>query len=197
MNKNQLRELLEGLTTSFVEVANTIANTKKEPEDKRELMHVKQTNKKSHQKKVEEELGNLSEKIEQIALNYVASTSNRPKVPVDDDRCWSARDAEKRHIARNCLLERKQKRDPEERQSTNYVGWVDPYDNNPEGWVEDDVYTLAEKRHQPYPEREDAPPLPNHGEGLTHGCTLMSSGYTLSIKVGRSRCLSPIPANDL
>ena len=41
MNKDQLRELLEGLTTSFAEVANTIANTKKEPEDRRELTHVK------------------------------------------------------------------------------------------------------------------------------------------------------------
>ncbi|CAG8629998.1 186_t:CDS:2 [Gigaspora rosea] len=41
MNKDQLRELLESLTTSFAQVANTIANTKKEPEDKRELMHVK------------------------------------------------------------------------------------------------------------------------------------------------------------
>ncbi|CAG8528441.1 17540_t:CDS:1 [Gigaspora rosea] len=41
MNKDQLRELLEGLTTSFTEVANTIANTKREPEDKRELTHVK------------------------------------------------------------------------------------------------------------------------------------------------------------
>ena len=41
MNKDQLRELLEGLTTSFAEVANTIANTKKEPEDRRELTHMK------------------------------------------------------------------------------------------------------------------------------------------------------------
>ncbi|CAG8829048.1 8700_t:CDS:2, partial [Gigaspora rosea] len=72
----------------------------------------KQTNEKSHQKKVEEELGNLSQKIEQIAPNYAASTSNRPKAPVDNDRCRSARD---------------------------------------EGWVEDEVYALAEKYHQPYP----------------------------------------------
>ncbi|CAG8816040.1 11794_t:CDS:2, partial [Gigaspora rosea] len=41
MNKDQLRELLEGLTTFFAEVANTIANTKKNLEDKRELTHVK------------------------------------------------------------------------------------------------------------------------------------------------------------
>ncbi|CAG8450045.1 3578_t:CDS:2 [Gigaspora rosea] len=71
MNKDQLRELLEGLTTSFAEVANTIANTKKNPEDKRELTHVK----------VEEELGNLSQKIEQIALNYAASTRTGPRHP--------------------------------------------------------------------------------------------------------------------
>ncbi|CAG8515383.1 7216_t:CDS:2 [Gigaspora rosea] len=41
MNKDQLRELLEGLTTSFAKVSNTIANTKKELENKRELTHVK------------------------------------------------------------------------------------------------------------------------------------------------------------
>ncbi|CAG8655895.1 22829_t:CDS:2 [Gigaspora margarita] len=131
MNKNQLWELLEELTISFAEVANTLVNTRREPEDKQD-----------HQKKVEEELGNLSQKIEQIALNYAASTSRTgPRPPVMTIS----------HITHNCLLERKQKRNPKERQSTNYVGWADPYDNNQKGWVEDKVYALAEKCHQPYP----------------------------------------------
>ncbi|CAG8815231.1 1864_t:CDS:1, partial [Gigaspora rosea] len=41
MNKSQLKELLDGLTTSFAQVATTIANSKKDPEEKRELTHVK------------------------------------------------------------------------------------------------------------------------------------------------------------
>ncbi|CAG8846836.1 33348_t:CDS:2, partial [Gigaspora margarita] len=141
-------------------------------------------------KKIEEELGNLSQKIEQIALNYAASTSNRPKVPFDDDRRWSARDGDKRrsnwpgesrkdgtkeprrditcfkcgeigHIARCCLSERKPKRDPEERHGTNYVGWFNPYDNDPEAWDENEVYALGtwENRLRP---RDDL--LENLGE---------------------------------
>ncbi|CAG8695456.1 36608_t:CDS:2 [Gigaspora margarita] len=108
----------------------------------------RQTNEKSHQKKVKEELGNLSQKIEQITLNYDALTLNWPKAPSNNDQCWNPYDS---HIACNCLSERKQKRDPKECQSTNYMGWVDPYNNNQEGLVKDEVYALAEKCHQPYP----------------------------------------------
>ncbi|CAG8458631.1 10479_t:CDS:2 [Scutellospora calospora] len=41
MNKEQLKELLEGLTDSFTQVANTITNVKKEPGERRELTHAK------------------------------------------------------------------------------------------------------------------------------------------------------------
>ncbi|CAG8511152.1 3161_t:CDS:10, partial [Gigaspora rosea] len=116
------------IDTLFAEVATTIANNRREPEDKRELTH--QTSNKGHQRKVKEELGNLSQKIEQIALNYAVSTSNWPKSRKDgikeprrDITCF--RYGEIVHIARRCLSERKPKRDPEERQS--------------------------KKRHQPYP----------------------------------------------
>ncbi|CAG8857624.1 1085_t:CDS:1, partial [Gigaspora margarita] len=55
------------------------------------------------------------------------------------------------HIARRCLSERKLKRDPEERHGTNYVGWFNPYDNDPEAWDENEVYALGEKRPLPHP----------------------------------------------
>ncbi|CAG8586104.1 16500_t:CDS:2, partial [Gigaspora rosea] len=87
--------------------------------------------------------------------------------PVDNDRCWSARDSEKRRTywtedSRKLITVcRKAKKGLEERQSTNYAGWVD---NNQEGWVEDKVYALVVKRYQPYPVNEgDAPPIPNLG----------------------------------
>ncbi|CAG8523916.1 7615_t:CDS:2 [Gigaspora margarita] len=120
MNKNQLQELLEGLTISFAEVANTLVNTRRELKDKREA--------------------NCS-KLRHINLEPAQG-------PGDNDQHQNPHNG---HIARNCFSERKQKRDPEERQSTNYMGWADPYDNNQEGWVEDKVYALAEKCHQPYP----------------------------------------------
>ncbi|CAG8765061.1 22427_t:CDS:2, partial [Cetraspora pellucida] len=56
MNKDQLKELLDGLTTSFA-----------------------QTQEKGYQKKLKEELGNLSQKIEQIALNYATLNEQHTK----------------------------------------------------------------------------------------------------------------------
>ncbi|CAG8666000.1 14210_t:CDS:2, partial [Gigaspora rosea] len=101
MNKNQLRELLEGLTTFFAEVANMIANTRREPKDKREYLTTMIDAGVHVMKKDEEPTGRKS--------------------------------YEKKH------------------RSTNYVGWLDLYDNSQEAWDETEIYALGEKRSQPYP----------------------------------------------
>ncbi|CAG8609354.1 954_t:CDS:2, partial [Dentiscutata heterogama] len=81
MNKDQLKELLEGLTTSFAQVANTIANSKKDPEERRELTHNRPKESRgenkwksegSSEKRCEPKKGNEEKKVN----NYVEVTTS-------------------------------------------------------------------------------------------------------------------------
>ncbi|CAG8696824.1 7789_t:CDS:1, partial [Dentiscutata heterogama] len=49
-----------------------------------------------HQKRLEEELGNLSKKIKKIILNYAALIENRPKEPHGKNKWKNKGNQEKR-----------------------------------------------------------------------------------------------------
>ncbi|CAG8563934.1 6070_t:CDS:1, partial [Cetraspora pellucida] len=82
---------------------------------------------KGHQKKLEEELGNLSQKIEKIILNYDTLNEQRTDESHGESRWRNDKDQERHHetrkgftcynyketshITHNCLLEKKLKRD--------------------------------------------------------------------------------------
>ncbi|CAG8639267.1 5147_t:CDS:2 [Cetraspora pellucida] len=149
MNKDQLKELLDSLTTSFTQVATTITNSKKDPEDQRELTY---TQEKGHQKKLEEELGNLFQKIEQIDLNYTALSEKCSKEPCIESRWKSNSDQEKcrevrkritcyncsevGYIAQHCLS-KKTPRISSEHKPSNYIRKSVSYSSD-EGWKEDE-----------------------------------------------------------
>ncbi|CAG8609491.1 40506_t:CDS:2, partial [Gigaspora margarita] len=126
---------MQGKAATFVTMAElkdldkAITKTRKAEASK---YYSKQTFDKSYQRKVEEELENLLQKIEQITLKYAPEKSQKDgvKEPKRDIICF--RCGEIGHIAQCCLSERKPKRESEKHQSTNYIGWFNPYDNGQE-----------------------------------------------------------------
>ncbi|CAG8639578.1 22002_t:CDS:2, partial [Gigaspora margarita] len=87
---------------------------------------------------------------------------DRPKEPRRDIICFRCGGIG--HIAWNFLSEKNPKRNSEEHQSTNYMGWADLYDNCQEAWNETEN-TLGEKRPQPYPSNNRESELPQTNMG--------------------------------
>ncbi|CAG8797024.1 22763_t:CDS:2, partial [Gigaspora rosea] len=123
---DQLKKLLDGLTTSFAQVASTISNSKNDLEEEGTVSepdtlvkaiisacrvevgeyYSKQAQERGYQRKLEEELGNLSQKIEKITLNYAILTEKRPK---------EYQDKKVGYISQNCISEKVSKKANEEK----------------------------------------------------------------------------------
>ncbi|CAG8464225.1 31425_t:CDS:2 [Gigaspora margarita] len=95
---------------------------------------------KGQQHRIEEELGTLTKKIKQIALNYDALNDKRPREFRSKDKWKNEKGQNKQKVPK--------KGSEDKVNVSNYIENI-PYEVG-EGWEEDEFYMVRENRYQPY-----------------------------------------------